>query len=57
MKGVVKVDESSQKIIDATMSLIRDKGYVATTTKDIAKTAGVNECTLFRKFKTKRILF
>lgn len=36
------------------MSLIRDKGYVATTTKDIAKTAGVNECTLFRKFKSKK---
>lgn len=48
------MDETSQKIIDATMSLIRDKGYVATTTKDIAKLAGVNECTLFRKFKTKK---
>lgn len=48
------MDETSQKIIDATMSLIRDKGYTATTTKDIAKTAGVNECTLFRKFKTKK---
>lgn len=48
------MDETSQRIIDATMSLIRDKGYVATTTKDIAKTAGVNECTLFRKFKNKK---
>lgn len=48
------MDETSQKIIDATMSLVRDKGYVATTTKDIAKLAGVNECTLFRKFKSKK---
>lgn len=48
------MDETSQKIIDATMSLVRDKGYVATTTKDIAKAAGVNECTLFRKFKGKK---
>jgi len=48
------MDETSQKIIDATMSLIRDKGYVATTTKDIAKLAGVNECTLFRKFENKK---
>lgn len=48
------MDETSQKIIDATMSLVRDKGYVATTTKDIAKKAGVNECTLFRKFKNKK---
>ena len=48
------MDETSQKIIDATMALVRDKGYVATTTKDIARLAGVNECTLFRKFKNKK---
>lgn len=48
------MDDTSQKIIDATMSLVRDKGYVATTTKDIAHLAGVNECTLFRKFKNKK---
>lgn len=48
------MDETSQKIIDATMKLIRDNGYVATTTKEIAKAAGVNECTLFRKFKNKK---
>lgn len=48
------MDDTSQKIIDATMALVRDKGYVATTTKDIARVAGVNECTLFRKFKNKK---
>lgn len=48
------MDETSQKIVDAAMTLVRDKGYVATTTKEIAKVAGVNECTLFRKFKTKK---
>ena len=48
------MDETSQKIIDATMSLIRDRGFVATTTRDIAKAAGVNECTLFRKFGGKK---
>lgn len=48
------MDETSQKIIDATMALVRDKGYVATTTKDIARAAGVNECTLFRKFESKK---
>ena len=51
------MDDTSQKIIDATMALIRDKGYVATTTKDIAHLAGVNECTLFRKFKNKKDIF
>ena len=48
------MDETSQKIIDAAMVLIRDKGYAATTTKDIAREAGVNECTLFCKFKNKK---
>ena len=48
------MDETSQKIIDAAMTLVRDKGYVATTTRDIAQLAGVNECTLFRKFKNKK---
>ena len=48
------MDETSQKIIDAAMTLVRDKGYVATTTKEIAKAAGVNECTLFRKFESKK---
>lgn len=48
------MDDTSQKIVDAAMMLIRDKGYVATTTKEIARVAGVNECTLFRKFKNKK---
>ena len=54
LHGGNDMDETSQRIIDATMSLIRDNGYVATTTKDIARAAGVNECTLFRKFKNKK---
>lgn len=48
------MDDTSQKIVDAAMALIRDKGYVATTTKEIARLAGVNECTLFRKFENKK---
>ncbi|RZT02843.1 TetR/AcrR family transcriptional regulator [Cuneatibacter caecimuris] len=48
------MDDTSQKIVDAAMLLIRDKGYVATTTKEIARVAGVNECTLFRKFQNKK---
>lgn len=36
------------------MELIKEKGYVATTTKDIAKKAHINECTIFRKFKSKK---
>lgn len=54
LHGGDDLDETSQKIIDAAMTLVRDKGYVATTTKEIAKVAGVNECTLFRKFESKK---
>lgn len=54
LRGGENLDDTSQKIVDAAMMLIRDKGYVATTTKEIARVAGVNECTLFRKFKNKK---
>ena len=45
------MDQTSQKIIDAAMELIMEIGYTAATTKDIARRAGVNECTIFRKDK------
>ena len=48
------MDQTSQRIIDAAMELMMERGYSATTTKDIARRAGVNECTIFRKFSEKR---
>lgn len=48
------MDETSQKIIRAAMQLIMERGYSNTTTKDIARHADVNECTIFRKFKSKK---
>lgn len=47
-------DETQLKIIDATMTLITEKGYSGATTKNIAKLAGVNECTIFRRFDGKK---
>lgn len=47
-------DETQLKIIDATMTLIVEKGYSGTTTKNIACLAGVNECTIFRRFRGKK---
>lgn len=47
-------DETQKKIIDATMNLVMERGYSSTTTKDIAQRAGINECTIFRKFKGKK---
>ena len=37
------MDQTGQNIIDAAMELVVERGYTATTTKDIAKRAGVNE--------------
>lgn len=48
------LDETQNKIIDAAMELVMERGYLAATTKDIAIRAGVNECTIFRKFKGKK---
>ena len=47
-------DKTQEKIINAATKLIIEKGYAATTTKQIAKEAGVNECTLFRRFGEKK---
>lgn len=47
-------DETQLKIIDATMTLIIEKGYSGATTKNIAKSAGVNESTIFRRFDGKK---
>lgn len=47
-------DETQLKIMDAAMTLIIDKGYSGATTRDIAKLAGVNESTIFRRFDGKR---
>ena len=48
------MEDTSRKIVEAAMRLVREKGYTATTTKEIAQVAGVNECTLFRKFGSKK---
>ncbi|MDE6761018.1 MAG: TetR/AcrR family transcriptional regulator [Lachnospiraceae bacterium] len=48
------LDETQNKIIEAAMELLMERGYSASTTKDIARQAGVNECTIFRKFKGKK---
>ncbi|MBE1555356.1 TetR/AcrR family transcriptional regulator [Sporosarcina limicola] len=42
------------RILDAALKLISEKGYTAATTKAIAELAGVNEVTIFRHFGNKR---
>jgi len=48
---------TKEKIIEAAYSCFAEKGYIGTTTREIAKTAGVSEITLFRYFRTKAALF
>jgi AcrR family transcriptional regulator len=45
------------KILEAGLKLFSTKGYLGATTKEIAKTAGVAEPTLFRQFASKESLF
>jgi AcrR family transcriptional regulator len=44
-------------LIAAAASLFADKGFNGTTTKEIAKAAGVSEALVFKHFPTKRALY
>ncbi|WP_153723440.1 TetR/AcrR family transcriptional regulator [Sporosarcina cascadiensis] len=45
---------TSERILDAAVQLISEKGYAAATTRSIAQLAEVNEVTVFRHFGSKR---
>jgi len=47
------IDET---ILDAALAVLAREGYGGATTKKIAEEAGINEVTLFRKFKSKENL-
>jgi AcrR family transcriptional regulator len=48
---------TKDKIADAALDVFASKGFKASTTREIAMKAGVNEVTIFRLFKTKERLF
>lgn len=50
-------DATRERILDAALEVFGKKGFAATTTKEIASKAKVNEVTLFRKFESKKALF
>ena len=50
-------DETREKLLEATLELISERGYLGATTREIAALAGVSELTLFRKFGKKEHLF
>ncbi|QTD43092.1 TetR/AcrR family transcriptional regulator [Sporosarcina sp. Te-1] len=45
---------TTERILEAAIELVSEKGYAAATTKSIADLAGVNEVTIFRHFGNKR---
>ena len=49
-------NDTDIKIINATFSILQKEGFTKATTKKIAAEAGVNEVTIFRKFKNKNNL-
>ena len=50
---VAKLDDTEKKIVEATFKILQNESVEKTTTKKIASEAGVNEVTIFRKFKHK----
>jgi AcrR family transcriptional regulator len=47
-------EETRKKILQATIGLMKIKGFKGVTTRAIAREAGVNETTLFRHFGSKK---
>jgi AcrR family transcriptional regulator len=54
---VQKSSGTEKAILEAAIVLFAEKGFSATTTRQIAQAAGVNEVTLFRHFRSKQELF
>jgi AcrR family transcriptional regulator len=49
-------EDTRTKILQAALQLFAKRGYEGTTTKDLAKSAGVAEGTLFRHFQSKKAI-
>jgi AcrR family transcriptional regulator len=48
--------ETRDRILDAAAELMRTRGIIRTTTKEIAKAAGFSEATLYKHFRDKEEL-
>jgi AcrR family transcriptional regulator len=53
----IRKTTTKQQLLEATLKLISEKGYLGATTREISRQAGVTELTLFRHFGTKERLF
>ena len=57
MPAYMKKTDTKKRLLEATLKLISEKGYMGATTREIAQQAGVTELTLFRHFGSKEKLF
>ena len=55
-KSTPTEEDTRTKILQAALQLFAKRGYDGTTTKDLAKSAGVAEGTLFRHFASKKTI-
>lgn len=53
----MEMSDTKEKLLEATLKLISEKGYLGATTREIAQEAAVTELTLFRNFGSKEKLF
>jgi AcrR family transcriptional regulator len=53
----MKKADTKERLFDASLKLISEKGYLGATTREIAQEADVTELTLFRHFGSKEKLF
>ena len=53
----MRTSTTKEQLLEATLKLISEKGYLGATTREIAQEAGVTELTLFRHFGSKERLF
>src|SRR5260370_42373215 len=49
--------DRKKQLIDMAMKLFSEQGFDGTSTREIAKAAGINEAIIFRHFKTKEDLY
>ncbi len=59
LDGGIKMGKltAREKVMEAATLLFGEKGYTATTIREVAEKAGVSELTIFRNFKNKENLF
>ncbi len=55
--NMAEKSDTKEKLIEATLELISEKGYLGASTREIANLAEVSELTLFRHFGKKEALF